>query len=266
MIPLAAALTGAVGAMSAIMAGAWRVQRITGNSGWIDTIWSLGTGAVAFSVALLPIAHDGAPDWRQAAAAACAACWSLRLGLHIGGRTQKVADDPRYRAKLDAWGDKAASRLFWFLQAQALVGLILVAAVALAAHRRQAEFGALDGLALLVFALGLGCETLADAQLRRFKHSSPPHGAVCDVGLWSWSRHPNYFGEWLCWCGVALLAIGTGNPAGWLALLAPAVMYWTLVHASGIPPLEAHMMQSRPQAFAAYKRRTSAFFPLPPKR
>ena len=107
---------------------------------------------------------------------------------------------------------------------------------------------------------------MADAQLRRFKQTSQGRQAVCDVGLWSWSRHPNYFCEWLCWCAYPLLAIGSGFVPGWLALLAPLFMYWTLVYASGIPPLEAHMRRTRPEAFAAYARRTNVFFPAPPRR
>ena len=134
------------------------------------------------------------------------------------------------------------------------------------AHHPQVEFRWLDGLAITIFALGVIGETVADAELRRFKQTSQGRQAVCDVGLWSWSRHPNCFCEWLCWCAYPLLAIGSGFVPGWLALLAPLFMYWTLVYASGIPPLEAHMRRTRPAAFAAYARRTNVFFPAPPRR
>lgn len=253
-------------ALSLIMAAAWKVQRLTGNSGWIDAIWTLGTGAVACVLALLPLQGQGEPGWRQLIAAAFIACWSLRLSWHIVERTRKTDDDPRYRAMLNAWGPRGPLRLLWFLQAQAAVALVLVAAVMLAAHQPDLRFRWQDGLAIAVFLAGLGCEALADAQLRRFKQTSRDREALCDVGLWSWSRHPNYFGEWLCWCAWPLFSIGTAFPAGWLALLAPIFMYWTLVYASGIPPLEAHMKRSRPKAFAAYKRRTNAFFPGPPRK
>ena len=263
---LLAGLLAAAFALSAIMVLAWQVQRRTGNSGWIDTIWTFGTGAVATALALAPLQGQSAPDWRQWLAAGFAACWSLRLGWHIFSRTRGVADDPRYLAKMKDWGPRAASRLFWFLQAQAAVGLVLAGAVMLAAHHPRGEFRWLDGLAVVLFALGVSGEALADGQLRRFKLASPDRLAVCDIGLWAWSRHPNYFCEWLCWCAYPLLAIGAGFAPGWLALLAPLFIYWTLVYASGIPPLEAHIRRTRPEAFAAYARRTNAFFPAPPQR
>lgn len=253
-------------AMAAIMALAWQVQRLTGNSGWIDTIWTFGTGAVACVAALAPLEGQASPDWRQWLAAGFAACWSLRLGWHIFTRTRGVEDDPRYLAKMKSWGARAASRLFWFLQAQAVIALALVGAVTLAAHHPEPQFRWVDGLAIAIFALGVIGEAVADAQLRRFKQASTERHAVCDQGLWAWSRHPNYFCEWLCWCAFPLLAIGSGFATGWLALLAPLFMYWTLVYASGIPPLEAHMRRTRPEAFAAYVRRTNAFFPGPPRR
>ena len=99
--------------------------------------------------------------------------------------------------------------------------------------------------------------------------SDPAHrGKICDTGLWAWSRHPNYFFEWLGWCAWPLFAIdlGGGWPWGWLALSGPAYMYWLLTRVSGVPLLEAHMRRSRPEAFAAYAERTSAFFPRPPRR
>jgi steroid 5-alpha reductase family enzyme len=135
----------------------------------------------------------------------------------------------------------------------------------LAAHNPEPQFHWLDGIAIVVFALGVIGESLADAQLRRFKQNAAPH-TVCDKGLWAWSRHPNYFCEWLCWCAFPLLAIGSTFAAGWLGLLAPIFMYWTLVYASGIPPLEAHMRRTRPEAFAVYERQTNAFFPASPRR
>ena len=90
---------------------------------------------------------------------------------------------------------------------------------------------------------------------------------ICDVGLWGWSRHPNYFFEWFGWLAYPLLAIdsGGGYPWGWAALAGPACMYWLLVHVSGIPPLEAHMLEYRRDEFRAYQARTNAFFPAPPR-
>ncbi len=245
------------------MAMAWAVQRRTGNSGWIDTIWTFGTGLVAVGLSLWPITGESI-FWRQALVAAMAGFWSLRLGSHIAARSRQAGDDPRYQALMKDWGAAAPRRLFLFLQAQAAVSLLLVGAVMVAAHRPMAEFSLIDALGAAVFIAGWTIEMVSDAQLARFK-SRAAKGAVCDAGLWSWSRHPNYFGEWLCWCAYPLLAIGRDYPLGIAVLIAPAIIYWTLVYASGIPPLEAHMRRSRPQAWPVYARRTSAFFPMPPR-
>ena len=114
---------------------------------------------------------------------------------------------------------------------------------------------------------GLVGEAISDAQLRRFRRAAP-RGAVCDVGLWGWSRHPNYFFEWLSWCGFALFALAglSERPIQLLAVAAPAMMWVLLVHVSGIPPLEAHMLASRGEAYRAYRRRVAAFVPQPPRR
>jgi steroid 5-alpha reductase family enzyme len=164
---------------------------------------------------------------------------------------------------MQEWGADASRRLFLFLQAQALAGLVLAAAVALAARNPAPALRLVDGLGVLVFIVALGGAALADEQLRRFKADPAHRGMVCDTGLWGLSRHPNYFFEWLGWMAYPLLALGYAP--GLLAFAAPALMYLLLVHASGIPPLEAHMERSRGAAFAAYRARVNAFFPGPAK-
>lgn len=241
------------------------VQRRTANSGWVDVCWSLGVGAVSFIVALLPM-NSGWPHWRQSTMAILVLGWCARLGLHIARRTKVAVDDPRYRDLIEKWGKDAARRLFWFLQAQAAVGAILVTSVALAAHNPYLELRVVDVLGVLILLGAIVGEATADRQLRQFKVHPANRGRVCDVGLWRWSRHPNYFFEWLFWVGVATFAVDIGgyNPLGWLAFAAPVCMYWVLVHASGIPPVEAHMLRSRGEKYREYQRRTSAFFPAPP--
>ena len=221
-------------------------------------------GATACALALAPYAGDRWPQGRQALVAAFVAFWSLRLGGHILSRTRRTDDDPRYRDLIRQWGVQAATNLFWHLQIQAAAGLLLAVSVLLAARNPAALFRLQDIAAVVVFLTGAIGETVADAQLRRFKSLEMNRGRVCDLGLWRWSRHPNYFFEWICWLAYPLLAIAEGNPLGYFALSAPLCIYWLLVHVSGIPPLEAHMMRTRSGAFTAYRRRTSAFFPRPP--
>ena len=252
--------------LSAVMAAAWRVQQVTGNSGWIDVFWTFGTGAAAVALALIPLD----PAWlqpRQIFVAALAGLWSLRLGSHILIRTQTTSDDPRYRDLMAQWGADAPAKLFWQLQIQAAVGLLLAASVMLAAQNPAPFLRALDILGVIVLLAGIVGESLADRQLQQFKRDPANRGKICDVGLWRWSRHPNYFFEWLCWLAYPIVAIdlSSNNPLGPLALLAPLAMYWILVHVSGIPPLEAHMARTRGPAFDDYRARTSAFFPFPPR-
>jgi steroid 5-alpha reductase family enzyme len=135
------------------------------------------------------------------------------------------------------------------------------------AARRPGDFGWQDvaGAAMLLGSL-LG-ETVADRQLRAFAQDKANKGKVCDMGLWKWSRHPNYFFQFLGWVAYPVIAIDLsgGYPWGWLALTGPAFIWYLLVHVSGIPPLEQHMLRSRGQAFRDYQARTSAFVPLPPR-
>ncbi|MBV5263850.1 DUF1295 domain-containing protein [Pinisolibacter aquiterrae] len=243
------------------MVVAWAVRMRTGSSGWIDTIWSVAVGLVGL-VAALGAAGGG----RRWLIAGLIAVWSGRLALHIGRRTHGAADDPRYADLARQWGDGFGARLFLFLQIQAAVGVVLAFAVHLAASAPAPFPGPVDVLATAVVLTGLAGEALADAQLRRFRGRAQP-GSVCDVGLWGWSRHPNYFFEWLVWCGFALFALAgiADRPVQILAVAAPALMWGLLVHVSGIPPLEAHMLRTRPDAFRAYAARVSPFVPRPPR-
>ena len=250
-------------AFSGGMSLAWVIWRATHNSGWVDTIWTFSVGAVGLASALLPPTGAAALDSRRALVAAFAALWALRLGAHIAQRTRGITDDPRYARLLNGWGTDASRQMFLLLQKQALVSIPLGIAMVLAAANPEPGLRLQDWLAVLVMAIAILGEATADRQLRRFGGDPANRGKVCDVGLWRWSRHPNYFFEWFGWLAYPLLAIGAWE-WGWLALAAPACMYWLLAYVSGIPPLEEHMLATRGDAYRAYQARTSAFFPLPP--
>ncbi|MGY3698608.1 steroid 5-alpha reductase family enzyme [Bradyrhizobium sp. USDA 3240] len=250
-------------ALSAVMTAAWQIQRRTGATGWIDVCWTFGTGLVACVASLVPVPEAGVPTARQTMVALLVAIWSLRLGSHLLSRTWKAGDDPRYRDLIDQWGDTADRRMFLQLQAQAAVGLILTISVALAAHNPRPALGLADLLGAALLLTGLIGEALSDAQLSKFRSNPANRHRICEAGLWKWSRHPNYFFEWLCWLAYPLIAIDASYPPGWITLLAPASMYWILVHVSGVPPLEQHMLRSRGQQFRDVQARTRPFFPFP---
>ncbi len=254
--------------LTLLMALAWVVQQRTGNSGWVDTIWTFSVGLVGAGSALWPIAGI-APNTRQWLVAVLVAIWSLRLGAHIAIRTSGISDDPRYAAFARDWGAKASRRMFIFLQNQAFGSIPLVFAIFVAAHVPEDALRPQDHVGIIILVASIAGEALADLQLKRFRKRPANRGRVCDVGLWRWSRHPNYFFEWLCWLAYPVIAIAIDDPLGYpwglASLLAPVFMYYFLVHVTGIPPLEGQMLRSRGAPYRDYQSRTSAFFPLPPR-
>jgi steroid 5-alpha reductase family enzyme len=245
--------------MAAAMALATVIERRTGNSGWIDVVWTFGLGATGALGALLPFGD--APLARRLLVAALALAWALRLGLHIAGRTRGIAEDPRYAKLRRDWGERADAQMARMLQMQALASIPLALGIVLAAHQPAPTLGWRDLAGTLVFAVGIVGGAVADRQLRAFSRSG--QGGICDRGLWAWSRHPNYFFECVLWCAYAVIA--AAYPLGWIALLAPAAITFLLVRISGIPPLEEHMLAKHGAAYRAYQEKTSALVPLPPK-
>ena len=259
---LAIVLINAAIFLAIAMAAAWAVIVKTGRSGWADTFWSLSIGIAAVPAVLIPLGSDE-PSARAWLVAALVGIWSLRLGLHIMRRTLGGGDDPRYAQLKEQWGVRWKPQLLLFLEIQAFAGFILVVATLAAAHN-PAPMGIGDLLGVAIAFAAIVGEAIADAQLTAFKRDTANKGRVCDTGLWALSRHPNYFFEWLHW--VAYVAIGisvAGYPWGLATLLAPVMMYWLLRHVSGVPPLEAHMLRSRGDAFRDYQRRVRPFWPIP---
>ncbi len=264
VVPL---LAGLAVALCLVMMAAWAVAERTGNSGWVDTIWSFGVGAAGVAAALVPL---GAASFsgRQLFVALLAALWSVRLGLHILARTLQGKDDPRYAQLRKEWGAHASFKSFWFLQIQAACAFVLVVAIFMAARNPSPLVRPGDWLGVLVLVIALVGEAIADRQLAAFRAQPANKGRVCDAGLWGLTRHPNYFFEWLGWCAYPLIAMDFSGayPQGFLALMGPLLIYWLLVYASGIPPTEAHMLRSRGEAFRAYQKRVNAFWPGPGRK
>ncbi|GAB4072608.1 DUF1295 domain-containing protein [Ancylobacter sonchi] len=253
--------------LSLAIAAAWLAAERSGNHGWVDTIWSFATGIAGVAATLMPIGDDAwAP--RQILVAALVALWASRLGGHILRRTLEGHDDPRYADLRQEWGSEASRRLFLFLQVQALAAFTFVLAVMVAARNPAPHWRIGDGLGLTLLLVALAGEASADRQLARFRADPANRGRICDQGLWGITRHPNYFFEWLGWLAYPAISIDFAGayPWGFVTLVAPALIYVLLVHASGIPPTEAHMLRTRGDAFRAYQRRVNAFWPGPPRR
>lgn len=246
------------------MSAAWLVQCQTGQSGWVDAMWTIGIGLAGVVACLHAMAENSDPS-RAIIVALCVAIWSVRLASHIAARTRSGGEDPRYASLRMQWGENAPRRMFQFLQIQAIFGVPLVVAVTVAAWNTSRPLGLQDAAAALVFISAVVGEAIADAQLSAFIRDPKNNRKVCNRGLWNWSRHPNYFFEWLAWTSYPIFAINIGGTYhwGWLALVAPIVMYLLLTRLSGIPPLEKHMEKKYGDQYRSYQRTTSAFFPYP---
>ncbi|WP_242915296.1 DUF1295 domain-containing protein [Brevundimonas pishanensis] len=259
-------LWGAAAAVLAVvMTAAFVTQQRTGQGGWADAFWSFGLGAAGVLVALYPLG-GGNPSPRQWLVAALIAAWGIRLGSHIAQRAASEGEDARYARLREEWADSFGPKMFGFLMLQAGAASVLVLGILAAARNPAPGLGVQDVAATLVFVLAIVGESTADRQLSRFKSNPANKGKICDAGLWAWSRHPNYFFEWLGWCAWPIFAINMGGDWhwGWLALIPPVYIYWLLNSVSGVPLVEAHMQRTRPEAFARYAARTSRFFPRPP--
>ena len=244
------------------------VSMRTGKSGYADVFWTFGTGALGAVLALVPLDPDEDAGPRQVLVALLVVLWSLRLGLHLLMRTLGGGEDPGYAKRKRNWGRQASRQMFWFLQMQAITMALLGLAVFVAARNPRPDLDWRDWVGLVVAATGIIGESTSDQQLKTFAAAPGNRARVCDVGLWSWSRHPNFFFEFVGWLAYPVIGItaSADYPWGWVALIGPALIFWLRVYALGIPPLEEHMIESRGDAFRAYQQRVSAFVPLPPRK
>lgn len=261
-----AILVVAVG-LSALMAAAWWWQKRTGNIGWVDVFWTFGVALAGVALASAGVGDSGSQP-RRLIISAIVLIWSLRLGLYVALRVARSPDeDGRYVEIRQDWGEALHGRMFWFLQLQALVALILAVTIGLAASQPGPDLGIADALGFTLAVVAIAGEALADRQMKAFRQDPKNQGRVCEAGLWAWSRHPNYFFEWLGWLMFPVVAIGSmpERPEAWFAFAGPVVMFLVLRYGTGVPPLEAHMLRTRGDAFRDYQARVSPFFPLPPK-
>jgi steroid 5-alpha reductase family enzyme len=186
--------------------------------------------------------------------------WGLRLSIHIGIRNAGSGEDFRYRK----WRDEAGSDFWWvsyfkvFLM-QAIVLWVVSSPVMLAqGGGAPGGWSVLDLVALTMWMVGFLFEVVSDWQLARFKKDPANVGQVMRSGLWSLSRHPNYFGEALLWWGIGMLAFPTG---GWHSFIGPLMITFLLIKVSGVAMLDA-ALEERRAGYADYIRSTPAFLPL----
>ncbi len=246
----------ALPALLALGVAAWAFATARHNVGLVDIFWSLFLllgAAVAFLQS--PATPRG---WLTIA---LAAAWALRLAAYLAVRNWNAPEDRRYRAirarNQPGFGWKSLYLVFGL---QAVLAW-LVSAPLVAAISQPGAPGILGWAGAGLAAFGIAYETAADRQLARFKARAGSAGRVLDTGLWRYSRHPNYFGEFCVWWGFFLLAADAG---GWWTVFSPLLMSLLLLRISGVTLLERDIGERRP-AYRDYVRRTRAFFPGPPR-
>jgi steroid 5-alpha reductase family enzyme len=248
------------GAAALLMLFLWAIQIRTRNAGIVDAGWAAALGGLAIAYALV---GNGDP-LRRLLIAAMGGAWGLRLAAHLLiDRVIGVAEEGRYRTLRAAWQRRFQLKMFAYFQLQAVSVVILAVPFLLVSMNERPFPGFLDVLAIIVFATGWIGEAVADRQLRAFKADPTNRGKTCRAGLWRYSRHPNYFFEWLMWCAYGVMALGA--PYGWIGLGAPLLMLFLILKVTGIPPTEAQALASRGEDYRAYQRTTSAFVPWFPK-
>ncbi|MEK7485297.1 MAG: DUF1295 domain-containing protein [Planctomycetota bacterium] len=242
-----------------LMSFVWLVYRFTEKASWVDVAWAFGIGALAtyYFVALSPQGLRHILMWIMMAS------WSGRLTLHLFFRVLRSKEDGRYLAIQQRWQTNLPLKFFIFYQVQGVLDVVLAVPALLVSLDPRPELRLLEWIAFTLWIIAVTGESLADRQLKQFKRVSEHQGLVCNVGLWRYSRHPNYFFEFLIWCSFALFA--SLAPWGDLSFLLPAMMLYFLLYVTGIPETEKQSLRSRGDAYREYQQTTSVFVPWFPK-
>jgi steroid 5-alpha reductase family enzyme len=254
-------LLAATGLAALVMLAVWLTALRIGNAGIVDIAWSFNFAALAWLFAVVSPGYMP----RRIVVAVIVTFWSFRLGGYLYARVMghHPVEDGRYQQLRLDWAPHANRAFFGFFELQALLNVILSLPFLLASRNPDPSFSALEGAAVGLWAIALLGEATADRQLDRFRKDPANRGRTCRVGLWRYSRHPNYFFEWLVWVAYFLLALGA--PGGSVAVYCPLLMLYFLFRVTGIPMTEAQALKSRGDEYRDYQRTTSAFVPWFPR-
>ena len=241
------------------MTALFAIALVLKDNSIVDIAYGLAFVLVAWSTYL--VYGDG--HLRQLLMLTLVTVWGLRLAGHIYLRKRgEHEEDFRYRQWRESWGKTFVWRSFLqIFMLQGAVIYLVALPIMLVMDRPGGPLGLLDFLGLLIWLLGFSFEAVGDWQLLRFKQQPEHQGQIIQSGLWSLTRHPNYFGEATLWWGVLLVAISA--PYGMIALISPLLIDFLLLKVSGIPMLEAKYKDN--PVFKTYKLRTNAFFPWFPR-
>ncbi len=248
------------GAVVLLMLVLWLIHLRTGNASIVDAGWAGG-------LALLGIlfgAFGSGYGLRAALIGGMSAIWGLRLAIHLlATRIIGHPEEGRYQELRRQWKTNIPLKFLVFFEFQALLCVVLAAPFFLAARNPEPSISPLEWAAAGLWGLAMIGEAVADAQLEAFKTNPANKGRTCQAGLWHYSRHPNYFFEWLIWMSYALFALA--SPWGYLGFVSPALILYFLLRVTGIPATEAQAIRTRGDEYRRYQKTTSAFVPWFPK-
>ena len=248
--------------ISMVMWAAWVYQIKKGDASLVDVIWAYGVGVT--SVALL-VSGTG-DEWRRFILCIGLAAWSLRLGnyLLVDRLLLATKEDGRYTLLRESSGDQWPLWSAIFFQAQAMFVLIFSMIAWQQSHDPRPIGQWSDYSGIIIVLIAITNERIADHQLANWRSNPDNAGKTCRAGWWRFSRHPNYFFEWLHWCGWSLLAIG--GPWQFVALAQPVLIIILLFRFTGIPYTEKQALRSRGDDYRRYQASTSSFFPWFPRK
>lgn len=241
-----------------VMVAAWYFSMRVKNVGYVDVVWA---GLMAAAAVLVSYEGSG-HDLSRALVAFLGGIWGARLSVHLLKRVLHEPEDGRYQALRAAWNGSPA-KFFVFFQMQAVIVALFSIPFYAAASRHTGNASVWIIAAIAVWLISVFGEYLSDRQLAEFRNDPANRGKTCRQGLWAYSRHPNYFFEWLHWFTYVLLAVN--SEYFWYSLVGPFVMLAFLYRVSGIPWTEAQALRSRGDDYRRYQNEVSAFFPWFPR-
>lgn len=255
-------LAGNLGALLFLLVLLWAASVRLKNASIIDIFWG---PACALGGVLTLLRVEGSSP-RDLLLTALVSLWAGRLAFHLARRNIGHGEDFRYARMREKRGSDAAFArwsLVYVFMLQGVIAFAVSLPVQIGQLGPDAPLGPLAFVGAAIFATGLAFEAIGDAQLAAFKKDPANKGRLMTRGLWSWTRHPNYFGDACVWAGLAIIALEA--PLGWVGLVSPIVMTHFLMNVSGKAMLE-RAMERKYTEYAAYRQTTSGFFPAPPKR
>jgi steroid 5-alpha reductase family enzyme len=253
-------LTIGTASVCGLMLILWLIHLPLRNAAIVDAGWAGGLALLGVIYAAL----GGGYPLRSVLIAAMAALWGLRLAIYLlFTRVIGHPEEGRYVQLRREWGDYQPLKFLLFFQFQALLAVLLATPFLLATLNWRPWLSALEYAGTALWLMAWMAEFVADSQLHSFKSNPANRGITCRVGLWRYSRHPNYFFEWLIWVAFAVFAMG--SPYGYVAVFAPLLMLFFLFRVTGIPATEAQALRTKGDDYRRYQQTTSAFVPWFPR-